>query len=229
MKIKNKINQMKYIIILTLSIILFESYGQTKAPYLESDTLGQLNDGSVKAFQSCDNEGNCIFLLKFKKGKQNDTLRFAYNETEVDQDSLKLKSLQIDGKGLNEIIISWTYTYYHTAMWQMYTSYSKSIEIWNLDTHKKIFSANPSIEIYASNSYSIYDSNGQMTDSTWNTCSHCKYSYNLNINNKGQIIIENIETNISDNLCDNHNDCDKPDHQEGLYIFKDGQYILNKN
>ena len=132
-------------------------------------------------------------------------------------------SIQIDGTGSKEII------FYRNCS----SSYgdhggtfdieeSKEIgkyEIWNLDTKTLLFEAMN----YYKFDYSRFIAQASITHQQ----GIVSYEYDFSIDKKGNITIQNIRNNCvnnqKDSLVVNSIEC-RPDHEEGIYIFKDGVF-----
>jgi len=202
------------IIIASFLFITFQAVGQ-KNNLNNFIVLGQSSDSSVKViFEPKESEGKNYYLI-YQNGLQCDTLSFPYKTY---CDSCSVKVLQIDKKGLKEAIITW----YRETPFIDYSGnaidWSSNIivtanEIWNLDTKQNIFSAISRYSLIKTTTY--YN---------WQFSEICSYSYDFIIDDKGHVSIKNIKTNnLSDKPIFN---LVKPDHQEGLYVFKNEQYIL---
>ena len=174
---------------------------------------GQLKDGTVKAFAVPDKDsqttGSAKWNLVYKNRQSKwDTLTFAPKATVV-VDSILLTALQIDGKGLKEIVLTYTINLaYKTAIKERQNRYTINT-IYNLDTRTIIFFARS--EYYYLNKEKIIN-----TDS-------CTYSYNFSIDHQGTVIVKNVKKYFLGS-------CDPSlvDKSEGIYVFKDGQYIWTK-
>lgn len=135
-------------------------------------------------------------------------------------DSCTIEALQIDNKGLKELIITRYWKSPFVDYMGNVINWSSDIiltenEIWNLDTKKKIFSAISRYSIIKTTTY--YE---------WKYSESSSYSYDFMIDNKGQVSIKNIKVNnLSDKPILN---IAKPDHKEGFYVFKNEEYILQK-
>jgi len=206
--------RVRQIIIALLLIISFQSVGQINN-LNRGIVLGYTSDSTVKVvFEPKESEGKKYYLI-YQNGPQYDTLSFPYK---IYCDSCRVKVLQIDNKGLKEVIITWHWKsplidYSGNAIDWNSNIIVTANEIWNLDTKQKIFSA---ISRYSLIKTTIY--------CNWQYSEICSYSYDFMIDDNGQVSIKNIKTN---NLSDKPIfSLVKPDHEEGRYVFRNEQYIL---
>lgn len=176
---------------------------------------GQLKDGSVKAYLFLPDGYTHSKYLVYKRNNQLDTLSFSDNSYIAFPDTFTLRAIQIDGKGLKEILVTWNLPYIDTIGGKTNKVQLTFNEIWDLDTHQKLFSAQ-------SNFYEHYVSSLLRVDGadTLYEETICAYSYDFIVNNTGQITIRNLKKNFQPANC-----C-RIDNMEGFYIFKNGQFIL---
>ncbi len=207
---------MRQTIIAILLLFTTQLFGQT-TDSLTWYLLSATKDSTVKAYLVKDRNSESKYFLKYKNGKKWDTLSFADNYAKMD--SCNIEAMQIDGKGQKEIIVKWYYLFWHTSMGHggFEEGYTQ-IDIWNLDSRKNIFSAKPDYHFQSLEVNDIIEEDSIVE--TNEIHKSCLLNYNFDINTKGQITIKNIKVN-------GDSDC-QVDHREGIYIFKDGQYILTK-
>ncbi len=223
---------MKKWITAILLAITFVMHSQTPVPKL----LAQTPDGKVKAYIGKDTT-NDIRLYFVNAENKPDSLIIPGFEVKKDQydytmyflDSCSLSSAQVDGVGLNELLI----TYYVEGMEHVvgetfdFTIFKKlkQIEIWNIDE----FNARPEMLFTARSFYSQDYSHDHATiylrSRLIGTISEepciSYYSYDLSINSSGNMLINN--------LSDTNDIQEKPDHETGLYLFKHGEFHFQKS
>lgn len=190
-------------------------------------------DGAVKMF-----ENQYKYFLKYKNLGKWDTLTFADGSASFD--SCTIEKAQIDKKGLKEIIVSWTIEMSHSygGTGGFYNKYTMH-EIWSLDMRRKIFSAQDHHYNWE-NTYAEPDTATGMD--FMSRTEICSYSYDFNVNNKGQVEIKNLKKDHSvtydeengqtvskDESSENACPLTAPDHEEGVYVLKKGQFILKKD
>lgn len=152
--------------------------------------------------------------MVYNKENQMDTLSFCDYFYVAYPDNFILKLIQIDGKGLKEIVVTWNLQAYESDNSLTFN------ELWNLDTHEKLFSAqNVFYEHYVLESVSV---DNPLSDTLRDTIT-CSYEYDFSVENKGQITIKNTKKNFLP-----MNSCNQPDNEEGIYLFIDGKYCLTK-
>ena len=181
---------------------------------------GQLPDKSVKALLVCDRY--CKNVLTFYNGSTEDTLDLTDNRSTlpVFGDSCGLRSVQLDGIGREEIIISWNYLWSKKAIDEESLSYTIEI-VWNLDTKQKMFYITPSYYRFSKTAMLAIDTSGTIlsTSFEYDTCQyHCQTQYLTNM----IIVAKVMQTG----------DC--PDdglykRREGTYCFKDGRLLFFKD
>jgi hypothetical protein len=215
--------------------LTFQMFGQA-----DSMLIGQTQDQKFKAYLICD-ERPCKYVLKYLKGKQWDTLTFSLSEisditvrrnnagmgAEI-LDSCILTTIQIDRKGLPEIIVSRWIGRYDAYQRNDQSEVSYTInEIWNLDTRQKLFSARSEYL------YSAHSENWKEQDSSYIVTSiddtECSYNYKFLVdNNTGDITISDLHKSQQGQCADNiYQENYMPDHVEGIYIYRNGSFILS--
>ena len=196
--------------------ISFQAIGQINN-LNRSIVLEHTSDSTVKIISDPKESEGKKYYLTYQNGLQYDTLFFSYIYY---CDSCRVKAIQIDNKGLKEVIITW---YWESPLIDYsgnVINWSSNIivtanEIWNLDTKQNIFSAISRYSLIKTTTYC-----------NWQYSEICSYNYDFMIDDKGQVNIKNIKTNnLSDKPIFN---LVKPDHQEGLYVFKNERYILQQ-
>lgn len=195
------------------------------------EEIGSSPDSTIKVFF---HNGNGTYILFYKKGVNWDTLTIADGSASIS--ACTIRAIQIDGKGLDEVVISWTNEMSHSyggypggGFFNKYTIH----EIWNPDTRKKIFSSQSDYYNQEINGVPVNDSVAITQTVT------CSYSYKFAVTAKGQVLISNVKKNNSVRYDDDttnkikkeRNACSsiKPDHKEGVYILKDGAFVWTKH
>jgi hypothetical protein len=199
--------------------------------------LGSSEDGTLRVFSIGTESMIDKYVIKFNQGLTWDTLSFADESAQID--SCIIKTIQVDRKGLREVMISWTLRLSHSYGGTMGGGVTTNLtrnEIWNLETRKRIFAATSNYYNWE-NTNSEIDSIGRYEE----TISICSYSYDLNVNDKGEIIVSNLKESNSNETTDYGDNgvviskttkssdiCldSRPDHQVGTYKFKKGHYKL---
>lgn len=211
----------KYMIVLAFLFLTIKSYLYSQ-PYDNSvwHLSGQTQDGLVKVYLVTGESGICNNALVFKNRRQWDTLYLSEYGSKFTcfLDSCELRTAQIDGQGLDEIIITWKYQRPKTSKESQWYTIN---DVWNLDTHTKIFYV--TTDYYRMSKEIIYgiDTLGNILDST-STIDSCTYSCDFNVNEAGIITIKNVKQT---------GHC--PDNQlwkrrEGIYVYKDGYCIWSE-
>ncbi|MES2486273.1 MAG: hypothetical protein V4581_10060 [Bacteroidota bacterium] len=126
------------------------------------------------------------------------------------------KEIQVDGQRAREVVIKRAYSEvifghggsYDTTVNEIFSVY----EIWNLDSKEMLFR---SVSDY-DNKYDCFCAEGSADRKT--AKGERSYSYDIAIDDKGTITITNLNLKGGDDFPF------RPDHQEGVYIFKDGKY-----
>ncbi len=178
-------------------ILIIISFSFCTLLYGQKDSLwhlsGQTNDGTVKAYSVKSIKGSCRNVLIFKKGQLWDTLDLCGYASMLPhfKDTCWVQSIQLDGQGLNEIILSWE----RKIIEKNIVVYYKFYTIWDLDTKKNIFYMTP--DYYRLSTGTIYelDQFNKIVDSIMDPDS-CIYKCDFGINTDGQIIVNNLGTNI---------------------------------
>jgi len=180
---------------------------------------GQLDDGSVKAYSFTRSNGKRENALVFKKGTQPDTLLLGGYGSMLPlfRDSCQLEAVQLDGKGLDEIRISFN----RDESSKLYVVKSTFSTFYNLDTRKNIFWATTAYYSIVKSPPLTYE-NGEVMDSMPQAVDTCIYNCRLEIHSDGTLTIDNVKQKGS---------C--PDNglwkrTEGVYAYKDGWMLLVK-
>jgi hypothetical protein len=221
-------------IICIVCFITFPGYGQpvNKAGFREE--IGSSPDSTVKAFLQVDSTGNGTYMLQYKKDRQCDTLTFADGSAGIT--SCTVKTIQIDGKGLKEVVISWTIQMSHSYGGPgggFLNTYTLN-EIWDLDRRKKIFSAQSA---YYNEETTVSPGNDSTAGNERTVI--CSYSYQFTVTANGQVVIGPVKQNSSvtynedttNRIKKEKEACawPKPDHKAGTYILKNGVFVWTKN
>ncbi len=201
---------MQRLILISISF-LFCSFLYGQKDSLSWHLSGQTRDESVKAFFVSGKNISCPNVLVFKKEKTWDTLNLCTYASMLPyfKDTCRLQSIQMDGQGLNEIVVSWDYEQIQKNGQQNYTIYI----IWDLDTKQQIFYMTPAYyRLTRENIYMIDESN-KVLDSTLSLDS-CIYQCYFKVNPNGQILISNLKQTGG---C-HDNGCWK--RTEGIYYYE---------
>lgn len=210
---------MQRLILITISF-LFCSFLYGQKDSLSWHLSGQTHDESVKAFFVSGKNISCPNVLVFKKEKTWDTLNLCTYASLLPyfKDTCRLQSVQMDGQGLNEIVLSWDYELIRKNEIQRYKIYN----IWDLDIRKQFFYMTPNY--YRWNNEVILGLDGfhNIIDSTI-TQDSCVYKCNFEINSIGQIIISNLTQQGS---CPDNGIWKRT---EGIYYYEDKKLSWKKN
>ncbi|MCD6066226.1 MAG: hypothetical protein K0S33_1052 [Bacteroidetes bacterium] len=210
---------MKQAVISTLLLLAFQAFGQKSGPAWH--LKGQTKDGTVKAYLMWNDIGGHEEYLVYKKENRADTLAFCDYFYDLYPDTFMLKSIQIDGKGLKEIVVSWSLQYSDSMNKGKAIKRSLTFnEIWDPDSRKKIFSAQNSF--YEHHVFASTFADKHPSDTLRDTIT-CSYRYDFSVDSQGQITIKNTKKNFKP-----VNVCKQPDNEEGVYLFKNGEYVLTK-
>ena len=223
---------MRTVITYIFFFIALSGFGQQEGSLAHLELVGSSCDSLVKAFLQIDKNGDGKYILVFKKDLNWDTLEFAGDGSPAIQDTCTIRTIQIDRKGLKEVIITWSLHMSHSyggLGGGFENSYTMN-EIWNLDTREKIFSAQNAYYNFETTVYAENDSADQIIRTVI-----CSYSYDFAVTDNGQIVISNMKEDNSVTYGDDpHNKIKKekdacsfspPDHEEGVYIYKEGEFI----
>jgi hypothetical protein len=169
----------------------------------------------------------CNRCSKYFLVKENNDSLIIYNPGseaygQMFDSTCKVEFNQFDGKGLPEIIISWTIAdrYYpsDTTVFQPIHSF---IQIWNIDKNKRIFY---DVNLYSgsTSSYELKDTidiNGErITKETKYKTDNCYYSYEISFSKINRLIIQNTKTIFN-------GACTQPESKEGVYILKGDKFV----
>jgi len=171
------------------------------------------------------------FLTALNKKNTIDTIQIDLNEDGFyDIIDCELSSKQLDGKGRNEVVIDAVLNHRHGAGLNGVEVTRNVVQIWNLDNKKKIFSTTKSYFISGTageflDEFDIVDND---TIYIHEACHfECSYKYEIEFidNSKTiKIMIKNLNSTF-DNQCSTYEfECEKPDHNQGLYVIKNGIY-----
>lgn len=225
--------------LLLLILISFCSSGfsqHTERPGFISET-GRSANGLVKLSLLVDQNGYGKELLIYKKGKNWDTLSIARDGDSDMGDTCFLQTVQIDQKGLQEVVLSWTgggsHSYGGPTGGGFVNKFTKH-EIWNLDTGKKLFEAQ---SMYC-NEESV-GINSETDPSILRTRTEtCSYWYTFSVTPTGKIMIRDYKEKNSvtyddetvNRIKEEKNACSfpMPDHKPGVYVFRGGKFVREK-
>src|ERR1044072_3179641 len=135
---------MRLVIFLMIASMSFSVYSQqaTIAGFLTE--IGRSTDGLVKACLLVNKNGYGTELLIYKNGKNWDTLSIVREGDSDIGDTCFIQTVQIDKKGLKEVVLSWSGQGSHSYGGPTGGGFSNKFtkhEIWNLNTGKKLFAA----------------------------------------------------------------------------------------
>jgi hypothetical protein len=178
-----------------------------------------------------------VILVQQNNNKSDTLLLFCNDWLEgyIKIDTCFVQAIQIDGKGQREIILAINMNGREILGESGALTVKKTLnEIWNIDTKEKLFSA---ISDYEYSSEYIHIDNDDTSIYIHET-TEFSYKYNWSINDNGRITIKGIQTK---HLLESYrNDCSSeipgyclkyhicPDHEEGIYEFVNGKYILKE-
>lgn len=209
---------MQRIVLFTISFLFCAAlYGQNDS--LTWRLCGQSNDQSVKAFFVSD-KITCPNVLVFKKDQYWDTLPLCTYASMLPyfSDICSIQCVQMDGQGLNEVVLSWNYERVAANEKIIYTFYM----IWDLDTRMRIFYMTPYYYRLSTEYLYSIDESGQILDTTL-TVDSCVYRSDFHIDSNGQIINANLTQAGS---CPD-DECWK--RTEGIYFYEDKKLQWKEN
>ncbi len=220
---------MKKLILPLLLLFIIQSFAQV-AINSKWQFKGQLKDSSVKAFSlpaTIKGKRDKDFLV-YQRGNKLDTLLL--NEADHRQvfgDNCQLTAIQIDGKGLKEVLLTFTVSESVSANDEpgkaRFYKYEHTInEIWNLDSGSQLLMFTGSYFNY--NKVTDYIGNIQTAvyiDSSIHIDS-CYYSAKVSMDAKGTITLKNIKLNYEERC---GNDIWIRKHGRGTFVFKGGKYV----
>jgi hypothetical protein len=225
---------MRPVIVFLLTCISFSLYSQQTDRTDFLTQIGCSTDGLVKACVLLDKNGYGKELFIYSNGKTWDTLSIAREGDSDIGDTCFIQTVQIDKKGLKEVVLSWSAKLSHSYGGEPGGSFSSNCtkhEIWNLNTGKKLFAA---MSVYYNEEvlgeYSKKDSS-VLIDRT----QICSYSYTFSVTKEGKVVISNLHKKNSVTYNDEtvnrthkeKNTCafPMPDHKPGVYILKGEQFV----
>jgi hypothetical protein len=225
---------MKPVILLMLSSMYLSVYSQQTEAAGFLTQIGSSTDGLVKACVLVDKNGYGKELLIYRNGKTWDTLSIAREGDSDIGDTCFIQTVQIDQKGLKEVVFSWSgqgsHSYGGFAGGGFVNEFTKH-EIWNLNTGKKLFEAR---SVYYNQEQTGVQSK---TDSSVlrTRTETCSYRYTFSVTKEGKVVISQYKEKNSvtyDDETDNKIKKEKnacafpmPDHKPGVYVFKGGQFV----
>jgi hypothetical protein len=196
--------------------------------------IGCSTDGLVKACVLVDKNGNGKELFIYKNGKTWDTLSIAREGDSDIGDTCVIQTVQIDQKGLKEVVLSWSgqgsHSYGGFPGGGFFNEFTKH-EIWNLNTGKKLFAAQS--VYYNQEKMGYYNERDSSVLRT--RTETCSYQYTFSVTKEGKVIISHLKEKNSvtyddetvNRIKEEKNACSfqMPDHKPGIYVFKGGQFI----
>ncbi|MBN2777544.1 MAG: hypothetical protein JXR36_07870 [Bacteroidales bacterium] len=199
-------------IILTIAFMLNLSITFGQVSHKLVHIVGSTKDSTIQVlFEQVDTKMKRFII--FENNSSKDTIILSMTDNKFHSNTCKIEQIQIDGKGLKEIHITWSLTKPfglgdHIGGQTSWGEQRKFInhEIWNLDTKERLFSA---VSFY---SFKEYTTIHGVDEKTINT--HSFWSYDFSIGEDGRITISNTKR-TQDQI---------PDNAEGNYIFADGKY-----
>lgn len=181
---------------------------------------GQTDDQTVKAYFVSGKNIPHKNVLIYKKEQLWDTLDLVVYASllPVFKDTCFVQSIQMDGQGSNEIVLSWDYELIRKDEIQRYKIYN----IWDLDTRKRFFYMTPNYYRWNNEILLGLDGFHNVIDSTF-TQDSCVYKCNFEINSLGQIIVSKLtqQGSCPDNGIWKRN--------EGIYFYEDKELKWKKN
>lgn len=225
---------MRLLILLIISGLSSSVYSQQNASPGFLTVIGRSTDGQVKACVLVDKNGYGKELLIYKNGKSWDTLSIAREGDSDIGDTCFIQTVQIDKKGLNEAVLSWSgqgsHSYGGVPGGGFVNKFTKH-EIWNLNTGRKLFAAQS--VYYNEESTGYYNKKDSSVIRT--RTQSCSYQYKFSVTKEGRVVISNLKEKRSvtyDNESVNRTKEEKiacsfpmPDHKPGVYILKDQQFV----
>lgn len=224
---------MRLVILLMLTSMSFTVYSQQTETSGFLRQIGCSTDGLVKACLLIDKNGYGKELLIYKDGKTWDTLSIAREGDSDIGDTCFVQTVQIDKKGLKEVVISWSgegsHSYGGNPGGGFFTKFTKH-EIWNLNTGKKLFAAQ-SIYYNQENMGYYSETDSSVVRTRTQTCS---YQYTFSVTKEGKVVISHLKEKNSvthddetvNRIKEEKNACSfPPDHKPGVYLFRGGQFV----
>lgn len=217
---------MRPVILLLLTSLSLSVYSQQTSGFLTE--IGCSPDRQVKACLLVDRNGYGKELLIYRNGKKWDTLSIAREGDSDIGDTCFIQTVQIDQKGLKEVVLNWSgegsHSYGGPTGGGFFNKFTKH-EIWNLDTRKQLFAAQS--EYYQEESIGYYSKPDSVLQTQTVICS---YQYAFSVTKEGKVRISNLKEHnavTDDNGVSKKSDCSfsKPDHTPGVYVLKNGQFI----
>lgn len=225
---------MRPVILLLLTSIPFFVYSQqTETPGFLTE-IGRSTDGLAKACLLVDKNGYGKELLIYKNGKTWDTLSIAREGDSNMGDTCFIQTVQIDQKGLKEVVLSWSGQVSHSYGGPLGGGFDNNFtkhEIWNLNTGKRLFAAQS--VYYHEESAGYYSKTDSSVLGT--RTSTCSYQYAFSVTKEGKVVISDLKEKSFVKYDDEtvskskeeKNDCSfsRPDHKPGVYVLRGGQLV----
>jgi hypothetical protein len=145
-------------------------------------------------------------------------------------DTCYVSPVDIDGKGLPELVVSYSY---HAGGAGSISGYTQ-VRIWSLDRGREIFQADTSS--YGQSLSTTYNNTGPNRDSfpAISIYEQCSWSYKLNIS-RNKITIDQLrfyndyeehDADTGERLLKKGTNADcKPDHEEGIYLWEKNKFV----
>ena len=210
--------------------------------YLKFKIIQNKNDSAYYFLISNYYENNVFDTLKidFSQGEYIHEQEYGYGNVSQNWAKYKLKTMQLDGTGQEELIIEIDYRieYGHGMMY--YSGDANYLQIWNLDTRSRMFYAQTNDFVYGSVPVTDEEIDEITGDTTYvkNACIYeCKYEYKIYFQEEKEETY-NILIELNEIYCKDGDDCgreyDTPlchtsNLEEGLYTLKNGVYTKKEN
>ena len=225
---------MRLLILLTITSMSFSVYSQQTETTDFLKEIGCSTDGLVKACLLIDKNGYGKEVLIYRNGKNWDTLSIAGEGDSDIGDTCFIQTVQIDQKGLKEVVLSWSGQGAHSYGGDPGGGFSNKFtkhEIWNLNSGKKLFEAQ---SVYYNQESTGYYSKTDSSVLRTRTVT-CSYQYTFSVTKEGRVVISDLKKNNSvtyddetvNRIKEEKNACSfpMPDHKPGVYIFRSGQFV----
>ncbi len=225
---------MRPVILLMLTSISLSLYSQQTDSRGFLTQIGSTTDGSVRACLLVDKNGYGKELFIYRNGKTWDTLSIAREGDSDIGDTSFIKTVQIDKKGLKEVVLSWSGQGSHSYGGVPGGGFSNKFtkhEIWNLNTGKKLFAAQ---SVYYNEEQTGFYSETDSSDLRTRKVT-CSYHYTFSVTKEGKVVISQLKVKNAvtyddekvNRIREEKNACSfsMPDHKPGVYVLKGEQFV----
>jgi hypothetical protein len=216
-------------------LFTFEIFGQ-ESNNMDQDrfvTITENDSLNIKIIKRIDDFN--YYLLEANNNQSIDTIEIDLNDDGFYEIvSCDIQAKQLDGKGRKEIIIETELSFSYSAGLNSGETTMNVLQIWNLDSQKKMFNAEK-FNLY-SGSTGEFSDDFEVVDTDTVFYRHacfieCVFSYELEFYENSELtklLVKNLKKSGDTDCHDFIPECEEPDHKEGTYEIRNGIYSLEK-